>query len=351
MVRTSVVDISGNFEEAIERFAIALGTAAVRRQVFNIIYGRGSKPKTAAEIAEKIGLSGPQAQVVQDALNHLASHHLISRRANEGEVKGGAKWLYSKDETVRINRARIVSLADNPSKRKKLSTKRRPQGTLANFTKVRSVRPKTRRKAVTKSIVTHKNRIALLVTNPDRYASLQTGVEARDIQKAIRASKHRDEIDIKAVLAPTFADIIDQLNEYRPTILHFSGHGGAKSLVLDNKEAGQDGGTVVDFEKVAQLLETIPEELDVLFLAACDTLDGAERFLSATKVAIVMADSVDDEGAAKFSEQFYRSLAGGATVQAAMTQAKLLLEHEGVPDGDLPTLLVQNEAHRNLTVR
>lgn len=348
MSRDSVLDISSNFEEVIERLSISLGTAKVRRQVFDIIYGRGSKPLTASDIASRLDRTGSKAQVVNDALNHLSSHYLIKRIPNDVHA-AKVKWVYGKDDTVRANRKRIVALADNPNRRQKLATKRRPAIENVSLTK-RSTQKHSRGQAKARvRKVKAKQRIAVLVTNPDRYASLQTGVEARDIDKAIKASKYRESFDVKAVLAPTFRDLIDQLNEYKPTILHFSGHGGGRSLVLDNREAGLDGGEVVDFDKVAKLLETTSAGLSLLFLAACDTLDGADRFLESADAVIAMSDSVDDEGASKFSEQFYRSISGGAQLNSAIEQARLVLEHEGVEDGDLPTLLVRDEKFRRST--
>lgn len=118
--------------------------------------------------------------------------------------------------------------------------------------------------------------------------------------------------------------------------------------MFDNEEAGNDGGRVVDFEMVAKLLETASQEIDLLFLAACDTLNGAGRFLTRAKSIVAMSDNVDDEAASKFSERFYRSIAGGASLEIALAQSKLLLEHDGIPDGDLPTLVVRQASYKNM---
>lgn len=334
-----VINVSGDYEEVILRLAKHLGRDKNRRAVFDLIYGRGSKPRSKKQIAEQLGKTG-SAQVIQNALDALAKHHLVVRIANKGQVKDGSLWLYGKDLSVRANRDKIVKYADNPAAAKRVPTKRSPAPELAVSLVKAAQRPSGRRArrspGLTKRALL---RIALLVTNPERDASLQTIVEARDIQQAIRLANRPGEIDIKLVLAPTIDSLLDLLNSYRPDIIHFSGHGGGKALLFDNARAGDDGGTVLDFEMVARVVEATSAAPKLLVLAACDTVDGAERFLKSVPAVIAMANSIDDEAACEFSARFYRSLSDGATISQSLRQAKLVLESKGYADAKLPTVL------------
>jgi hypothetical protein len=134
--RTSIVNVSGDFEETILRLAKHLGRDKNRRSVFNLIYGRGSKPRSKKQIATELGKTG-STQVIQNALDELAKHHLIVRMENESHVKDGSRWVYGKDPSVRANRNIIVKYADDPSAAKKVATKRRP----AIETKLSFVKP------------------------------------------------------------------------------------------------------------------------------------------------------------------------------------------------------------------
>lgn len=343
-----VINVSGDYEETIERLAKHLGRDKNRRAVFNLIYGRGSKLRSKKEIADALG-KGSNAQVIQNALDELAKHHLIVRTENKGQVRDRSRWLYGKDASVRANREKIVRYADNPSAAKRVATKRRPDSSspVSFVTKVSSPIMRRRTPGVRQTRKRRSNttlKIALLVTNPDRKASLQTGIEARDIDAAIKLGGRPDKVDLKVFLAPTFDTLIDALNTYKPDVLHFSGHGGGRALLFDNERAGDDGGTVLSFEMVARLISMTSAKPKLLVMVACETADGAEEFLKVTPAVIAMTDSIDDDAACEFSARFYRSLSAGEPIRNAIGQAKILLEHKGYRDASLPVLLAANDA-------
>lgn len=348
--QSPVVNVSGDFEETILRFAKHLGRDKNRRAVFNLIYGRGSKPRSKKQIAELLGKT-ERAQVIQNALDELAKHHLIIRFENKGHIKDGSRWVYGKDASVRANRDIIVKYADDPEAAKKVATKRRPA-----VEAVLSLVKPTKRSSNSRAINPRQNRknarlkIVLLVTNPERRASLQTGVEARYIDEGIRLANRASEVELKVVLAPTLDTLLDTLNAYSPDVIHFSGHGGGQALLFDNYRAGDDGGTILDFDMVSRVIEATSVTPKLLVLAACDTVDGADRFLDSVPAVVAMADTIEDEAACEFSKRFYQSLSAGATILNSLDQAKIGLEHRGYTDADLPTLLIRNRQDGQLAL-
>lgn len=339
-----VINVSGDYEETILRLAKHLGRDKNRRSVFNLIYGRGSKPRSKKQIADLLGISG-NTQIIQNALDELSKHHLIVRIKNEGRVKDGSLWVYGKDNSVRANRDKIIKYADNPGAAKKVATKRNP----AVEIKLSFVKPASRQaKPRSSTSRGHRTRlkIALLVTNPDSQQTLQTGIEARYIDEGIRLGGRANEVDLKVFLAPTLNTLIDMLNSYRPHVIHFSGHGGGRTLLFDNEKAGNDGGTTLDFDKIARVIGATSTNPKLLVLVACDTVDGADRFLDVVPAIVAMADSIDDVAACEFSARFYRSLASGATLANSLDQAKLMLEDKGYKDANLPTLIARDNKSR-----
>lgn len=338
-----VINTGGDYEETILRFSKHLGRDKNRRAVFDLIYGRGSRPRSKKQIAEQLG-KAESAQVVQNALDELARHHLILRMKNDGQVKDGSRWVYGKDASVRANRDRIVRYADDPTAAKKVATKRHPvvQNDVS-FVKVTKRSP-ARAYVDERSRVRKQARlkITMLVSNPERRASLQTGVEARYIDEGVRLGGKADKVDLRVVLAPTLTSVLDSLNSCRPDVLHFSGHGGGGTLLFDNDKAGDDGGTVLDFDMVARVVESTSAAPKLLVLVACDTVEGADRFLEKIPAVIAMADAIEDEAACEFSSQFYRSLSSGATIEQSLAQAKIVLQSKKYADADLPTLMVRN---------
>lgn len=338
-----IINVAGDYEETILRLAKHLGRDKNRRAVFDLIYGRGSKPRSKKQIAEQLGKDG-SAQVIQNALDQLAKHHLIVRMENQGQAKDGSRWVYGKDTSVRANRDRIVRYADDPAAARKVATKRSPAvETTLSFVKSARRTGKPRGAAPRQPRPQARLKIAVLMTNPDRQASLQTAVEARDIEQSVRLGSKTGEVDVKLVPAPTLDTLIDTLNSYRPDIIHFSGHGGGQTLLFDNERAGSDGGTVLNFDMVARVVGATSVVPKLLVLVACDTVDGADRFLDTVPAVIAMADTIDDEAACEFSRRFYQSLSAGATIANSLDQAKFLLESKGYSDAHLPTLVARDK--------
>jgi hypothetical protein len=339
----TVINASGDYEESLQRLAKHLGKDKTRRAVFLLVYGRGSKPRSKKQIAEALGVTGT-AQMVQNALDELARHRLITRSDNEGRVKDGSRYVYAKDDFVRANRDKVIRYADDPVAAKKLATKRTPVVSASpSFLRPKAGASSRSRQVSRSSVIPSSVRckVALLVTNPSRAAPVQTGVEVRYIQDAIKLGGNPDKIDVKLILAPTIATLLDNLNAYKPQVLHFSGHAGSRSLVFDNERAGDDGGQVLDYSLVKSLIQATATRLDLLVLCGCDTLDGADIFLDVVPAVVAMSSSIDDEAACNFSKQFYRSISGQASLKDALTQAKLVLQHEGYVDAALPQLIVK----------
>lgn len=55
-------------------------------------------------------------------------------------------------------------------------------------------------------------------------------------------------------------------------------------------------------------------------------------------IAIGMSDSIGDADAITFATRFYRTLAEGQSLSAAMATARADMEMNGLPDHDLPTM-------------
>ncbi|WFL76827.1 CHAT domain-containing protein [Altererythrobacter arenosus] len=336
---TAIVNPAGDNPETILHYAKKLGREVVRRQIFNNIYGRARKPRSKKQIMNAAGIPKDKSQQAQNALDHLAKHHLISKSENDGSVKDGSRILYGKLETIRAHKDEILKFADDSKAAASVATKRSMGVKGApSFVKIRSGR-RSMQKVRGKQL-----RIAYLVTNPDPSAALNTLQEAKQVTKAIREVALSHKIDLRPFLAPSFDDLIDALNEFRPHVVHFSGHGGDETLLFDNERIGDVGGTALDFDTIVELLDAVEFKPDGLILMACDTVEGAKKFLDHTSFVVAMADSIGDDAASDFSVRFYRSLGSGVALENAVKQGKVSIKGKGYPDAELPTLLTRNEA-------
>jgi len=185
-------------------------------------------------------------------------------------------------------------------------------------------------------------KVAYLTTNPDLDSPLRTDIEIRDVLRAIRRTENRDKVEIKHLPAASFQDLLDALNEFRPTVLHFSGHAGGQHLSLDWDDIDSETGFEIDYELISDVLEATEKPPRLLLFNACDTAEGAEMFLNNVDAVIVMSDKIGDAAAAHFAVQFYLALVSGQPIDKSVEQGKLVLKAAGSKDFELPKILVKN---------
>ena len=63
------------------------------------------------------------------------------------------------------------------------------------------------------------------------------------VTKKIRESEYRDAVELKSVWAVRPTDLLQAINEHKPTIVHFSGHGSNNDeLVLQDDSSNKKFG-------------------------------------------------------------------------------------------------------------
>jgi hypothetical protein len=190
-----------------------------------------------------------------------------------------------------------------------------------------------------RQVVSAKRTILFLAANPKSSDRLELGEEARAIEMKLRSSEHRDSIQFRTRWAVRPSDLLDALNEDRPTVVHFSGHGsGAGGIVLHDAGAGD---RLVTGKALKQLFTAMKDEIRVVVLSACYSVEQAREIASVIDAVVGMADSVGDDAAIAFAAAFYRALGFGRTVQNAFDQGLTAIELEGFDDVDVPELLVR----------
>lgn len=329
--RTSVVDLSGNYEESIQRWARDLGTAKLRRKIFSVIYGRVSRPRSKKQLMEAAGIKPRDAQQVQNEIEHLFGKHLIGRVENGGSVKDGSRYLYVKDDHVRPHKDRIIKLAENRKLADKLPTKRNPVirgGSISRITVTRQALKKRRPIDV-----------LYLTANPDRKNALRVEVEVRQVQEAVRASKFRDNITLHYSPAADLDSIINGLNDHRPSIVHFSGHGYAGGLAVDHARVRRPGSRVITFELLASALAATDTPPSVVVLNACQSAGARKALLPPVKAIVVMQDSISDLAATAFANRFYAAIASGQSLQSAFNQGRVAVEAVSISEANTPALI------------
>lgn len=332
-----VVNPGGDFEENIERLAKHLGQSKLRRIVFGVIYGRGSKPKSKRQVMAIARLPDAKSQQVQNELEHLQLHHLIVRIDNEGHVEDGARYVYEKDSFVSANREKIVRRADNKRLANRDPTKRRPKLPLREM----------RRLVIEKKDLRKRKKLTVLylTASPPCDEMLRVDLEADLVRQAIRGSIYRNNIDVQFRQAANLDAIIEGLNDHRPQIVHFSGHSSRSAIAADNRKMANPGYREVPYELLAEAFQATDHPPTVVVLNSCESAGAKKALLGVVSVLIAMRTGVSDLAAASFAPKFYAAVASGQSVQAAFKQGVLAVKETSIGEKDTPELAAQSSVN------
>jgi hypothetical protein len=185
-----------------------------------------------------------------------------------------------------------------------------------------------------------KIKVLFLASNPAGTQQLNLDVEARAITEKIRAAEHRDLLEFVTVWAVRPDDLLQVLNEHKPHIVHFSGHGNkiGEIVLLDSNGQPKPVGT----RAIKALFTTMKDNVRVVLLNACYSRPQAEAITEVIDCAIGMNSSIGDEAAIVFSASFYRAIGFNRSVQAAFDQANVALMLEGISEETTPELLYRS---------
>ncbi|MCG9699492.1 CHAT domain-containing protein [Vibrio natriegens] len=182
--------------------------------------------------------------------------------------------------------------------------------------------------------------VLFLASNPRDQGQLGLDEEVRSIKEMIAKSRHRDVVKLESCWAVRPGDILQYINEYQPTIVHFSGHGSSNDelVLMDNNSNTK----LVSMESIVQAMSVANEDLRLVFFNTCHSKNQASNVTEYIECAIGMNTSISDNAAQVFSAQFYSSLGFGLSVEKSFNQAKAALMLEGIPEENTPALFVKS---------
>lgn len=166
---------------------------------------------------------------------------------------------------------------------------------------------------------------------------LRLAEEMRQIRQAIDAGTHRVDIDLDYRPAARPDDLLQALIRTRPQVVHFSGHGEERGLVLVDPRGRNPH--CVDGEALKQLFKTFKRRsIRVVVLNACYSLPHAQATTETVECAIGYPEEISDSAAIAFGAAFYRGLACGCSVKVAFDHGRTALA-AGYPEQRPPELV------------
>jgi hypothetical protein len=162
--------------------------------------------------------------------------------------------------------------------------------------------------------------------------------DIRQIREKVRASEHRDALEFDYRLAARQDDLLQALNEVRPDVVHFSGHGWREGLILVDPSGRHPQG--VDVVLLTRLFRTFRGRIRVVVLNVCLSHAQARAIAAEVGCAIGMRGEISDQGAIAFGAAFYRAIGFGHSIQTAFDQGCLALSSS---ERDCPQLVARSD--------
>lgn len=162
-----------------------------------------------------------------------------------------------------------------------------------------------------------KHTILFLAANPRDTDRLALDREARSIQEELERSGHRDQFEFETRWAVEPMDLLRELRRLKPTVVHYSGHGGQEGLLFQTS-TGQS--QLVSADAIAQTIAAIGAAVRVVVLNACYSEAHADALLPQVDCVVGMSGSIRDDKARAFAIGFYGGLGEQESVGAAYKQ-------------------------------
>jgi hypothetical protein len=210
---------------------------------------------------------------------------------------------------------------------------------------------------------TKKHVILFLAANPRDTGRLALDREARSIHLELKRSGYRERFEFVTRWAVEPLDLLRELRELKPTVVHFSGHGappaatmapvhGRDVVVTEALLGSEPSGVVVNGangrsqvvtpEAIAQTLDAVGAQVRLVVLNACYSASIADALLAHVDCVVGMSDAIHDDAARSFALGFYGGLGEHESIAAAFKQGIAAIQLDGLPDADRPQLRVRS---------
>jgi hypothetical protein len=163
--------------------------------------------------------------------------------------------------------------------------------------------------------------------------------EASSIRKELKRSGYRDRFELVTRWAAEPHDLLCELRELKPTVVHFSGHGGQDGLYF---QAPNGDTRIVSPAAIVETFGAAGGSVKLVVLSACYSDAPAEALLAYVDCVVGMGGALHDDMARAFAIGFYGALGEQESVAAAYLHGNAAISLEGLSDTERPQLKVRN---------
>ena len=162
-------------------------------------------------------------------------------------------------------------------------------------------------------------RILMLAANPVDRNRLELTEEYRLLRGIVFPNSEMGACDLRVEWAARAEDLHRALMEFKPHIVHFSGHANDKVICLEDDERKSHALTKME---LGLLFNLTRNWLRVVVLNACHSARQVETLSELVDFVVGTNVPIGDQAALQFTSDFYRTIAYGGTVREAFNKAK-----------------------------
>lgn len=183
------------------------------------------------------------------------------------------------------------------------------------------------------------HKILFLGSNPINATRLRSDKELSEIQAGLRMSQNRDSITLTHRLAVTPTTLQQAILDENPTIIHFSGHGTTKGIILEDESGNHQ---LVTERSLENLFSLFSDTIKCVVLNSCYSKSQAEAISKHIPYVIGMNTTIPDKTSIAFSIGFYKALGAGKSIDFAYKLGVNNIQLEGMEGDNTPEILKKN---------
>jgi len=180
-------------------------------------------------------------------------------------------------------------------------------------------------------------KILLLAANPKDTTRLRLDKEFRDIEAAFQRARRRNQIKLKQVSAVGVDEMRRAVMEFKPNIVHFSGHGSGEPGIYLEDVAGNAHAVAAD--ALAGFFKLFADAVECVVLNACYSAEQADAIARHIPYVIGMNAQIGDRAALAFSVAFYDAIGTGESIPFAHQLACNAIQMAGIREETIPVLI------------
>lgn len=187
--------------------------------------------------------------------------------------------------------------------------------------------------------------VLFIASNPTNQSQLKLDEEIRSITTKIRESKYRDSVELRSIWATQPMDLLQAINEHKPTIVHFSGHGSSNDELVLQNDIGI--ATTVSLDTIVAMFKVVSSGIKLVVFNTCYSKNQASIITEHVPCAIGMNTAIGDRSAMIFSSQLYSAIGFGNSIENSYNQAKVAMMLEKSNEENTPELYIQDGINSN----